>query len=414
MVDVAERIAALESAEVLRNPPRGGGVWEFPGEMPKVRWVFEAGLPDPATFPIDDLSALTDDVLRHDAADGLQYGGIASNSILYGYEGLRDLIAERTLRREGREVDRRSVMLTLGGVQAISLATRAFLNEGDTIAVEAPTWGATLSAARNAGAEAVAIPMDAEGMVVDELAREIERLAADGRSLKLVYTIATFNTPTGWSLSRARREQLLGLAEQHGFLVLEDNVYGELRYDGEEIPTLFSLDRSGLVVKIDSFSKILAPALRMGWVTGDPEAIRALGVVRGDLGVSQWIARVVARYMSEGKLEPHIAAVNALYRNKRDVAVAALREHCGPWVSFDVPEGGFFIWVELVPEVDGQQAMMKALAEGVVCRPGERFFGESEADVAKQWFRLNFTMIDIGEIERGIAALGSAIAASVR
>jgi 2-aminoadipate transaminase len=256
--------------------------------------------------------------------------------------------------------------------------------------------------------------MDAEGMIVDELERAIARLASDGKRLKLVYTIATFNTPTGWSLSRTRREQLLGLAEEHGFLVLEDNVYGELRYDGEEIPTLFSLDRSGLVVKIDSFSKILAPALRIGWVTGDPEAIRALGVVRGDLGVSQWIARVVARFMSEGKLEPHIASVNARYREKRDVAVAALREHCGPWVSFDVPEGGFFIWVGLAPEVDGQQAMMKALAEGVVCRPGERFFGDTDADVAKQWFRLNFTMIDRSEIERGIAALGAAIAASVR
>ena len=128
----------------------------------------------------------------------------------------------------------------------------------------------------------------------------------------------------------------------------------------------------------------------------------------------QWIARVVARFMSEGKLEPHIAAVNARYREKRDVAVAALREHCGPWVTFDVPEGGFFIWVGLAPEVDGQQAMMKALAEGVVCRPGERFFGDTDADVAKQWFRLNFTMIDITEIERGIAALGAAIAASVR
>ena len=414
MADVTERIRAIESAEVRRNPPREGSFFELPAEMPKLRWVFEAGLPDPRTFPIDDLAALTEDVLRHDAADGLQYGGAGSNSILYGYEGLRDLLAERTLQRDGREVDRRSVMLTLGGVQAISLATRAFLDTGDVIAVEAPTWGAALSAARNAGAEAVAVRMDADGMVVDDLAAEIERLGTDGRTLKLVYTITTFNTPTGWSLSLPRRRQLLELAERHGFLVLEDNVYGELRYDGEELPTLFSLDRSGLVVKVDSFSKILAPALRLGWVTGDPEAIRALGVVRGDLGVSQWIARAIAQFVRDGKLEPHIATVNELYREKRDVAVAALREHCGPWVSFDVPEGGFFIWVQLSPDVDGQHAMMKALAEGVVCRPGERFFGDTDADAARQWFRLNFTMIDVREIERGIAALGAAIAASVR
>ena len=118
-----------------------------------------------------------------------------------------------------------------------------------------------------------------------------------------------------------RRRQLLELADQHGFIVLEDNVYGELRYEGETIPTLFSLDESGLVVKIDSFSKILAPALRLGWVSGDPEVIRALGAVKGDLGVSQWLARVVARFMDEGKLDPHVAMVNELYREKRDIAV---------------------------------------------------------------------------------------------
>ena len=116
--------------------------------------------------------------------------------------------------------------------------------------------------------------------------------------------------------------------------------------------------------------------------------------------------------MQEGKLEPHIESVNTLYREKRDLAVDALRKHCDPWVRFDVPEGGFFLWVELAPEVDGQQAMMKALAEGVVCRPGERFFGETDADVHKQWFRLNFTMIPAAEIERGIVALGKAIADS--
>ena len=288
MVDVRERIDGLVSESVKRVPR--GGWFEFPSDL-KIRWAFEAGLPDPATFPLDDLERLTSDVLRDDAADALQYGSPGSNGIGWGYEVLRDRIAERTLRLEGRAIDRHSVMLTLGGVQAITLACRAFLDPGDVLAVEAPTWGAALSAARQAGAEALAIPMDEEGMQVDVLEQELERLQAEGKRLKMLYTIATFNTPTGWSLSLPRRRKLLELASRYGFIVLEDNVYGELRYEGETIPTLFSLDESGLVVKIDSFSKILAPALRLGWVSGDPEVMRALGAVKGDLGVSQWLAR---------------------------------------------------------------------------------------------------------------------------
>ena len=380
MADVRERIDQLVSESVKRLPR--GGSFEFPSDL-KIRWAFEAGLPDPATFPLDDLERLTSAVLRDDAANALQYGSPGSNGIGWGYEVLRDRIAERTLRLEGRAIDRHSVMLTLGGVQAITLACRAFLDPGDVLAVEAPTWGAALSAAQQAGAEALAIPMDVEGMQVDVLEQELERLAAVGKRIKMLYTIATFNTPTGWSMSLPRRRKLLELASRYGFIVLEDNVYGELRYDGETIPTLFSLDESGLVVKIDSFSKILAPALRLGWVSGDPEVMRAIGAVKGDLGVSQWLARVVTRFIDEGKLDPHVAMVNALYREKRDIAVRALRDQCGPWVTFEVPEGGFFIWIELSSDVDGEQVMQKAFAEGVVCRPGERFFGETEDDSAQ-------------------------------
>ncbi|HEY7105736.1 MAG TPA: PLP-dependent aminotransferase family protein [Acidimicrobiia bacterium] len=408
---MGERLEQLTAAGVRRVPRIGS--FEIPADI-EIRWAFEAGLPDPATFPVDDLARLTAEVLRDDAADGLQYGSPGSNGIAWGYEVLRDRIAERTQRIEGRAIDRRSVMLTLGGVQAITLGCRAFLDAGDLLAVEAPTWGAALSAAQAVGGEAVAIPMDRDGMVVDELERRLDELAAHGRRLKMLYTIATFNTPTGWSLSLPRRRRLLELAADHNFIVLEDNVYGELRYEGETIPTLFSLDDSGLVVKIDSFSKILAPALRMGWLTADPEVTRVLGATKGDLGVSQWLARVVTRYMDEGKLDPHVEMVNRLYREKRDVAVRALRDHCGPWVSFDVPEGGFFLWVELSPDVDGEQVMRRAFADGVMCRPGERFFGEDDASLHKQWFRLAFVMVPTDEIERGIAVLGKAIADSTR
>src|SRR5262245_52531088 len=222
MPEVADRLDGLVSASV-RRVPRGAGSFEMPANL-KIRWAFEAGLPDPATFPLDDLERLTTDVLHDDAADALQYGSPGSNGIGWGYEILRDRIAERTEHLEGRAIDRRSVMLTLGGVQAITLACRAFLDSGGVLAVEAPTWGAALGPAQPAGADAVAVPMDRDGMQVDVLAQEIERLEGEGRQLKMVYTIATFNTPTGWSLSLPRRRQLLELADRHGFVVLEDNV----------------------------------------------------------------------------------------------------------------------------------------------------------------------------------------------
>ena len=384
------------------------GYWSIPDIQ--VRWAFEAGLPDPQTFPIDDLVRISERILRTDAADGLQYGGGAHGSIMYGYEGLRDRLAERTIARDDRSVDRRGILLTSGGVQGISLVCDAFLDPGDVVVVEAPTWGAVLASLRRRGGEPVAIPLDADGMRLDVLEQRLRELAAAGRRVKLVYTIATFHTPTGVCLSLERRRRLIELASQHDFLILEDNVYGDLRYTGDPIPTIFALDDSDRVIRVDSLSKVLAPALRLGWVTGHPDAIGALSAVRGDLGVSQWIARIAAAFLEEGLLDPHIARVNELYRRKLEVAHKALQEHCSAHVSWNAPEGGYFLWCELAEGIDGREVMKRAIAQGVVCRPGERFFGEQ--DPGRQFFRLAFIMVPIAEIERGIAALGRAIVES--
>ncbi len=395
----------LSKASAAGNP----GYWDFP-EIP-VKWHFESGLPDPATFPIDDLARLCERVLREDAEEGLQYGSGRRGSIVYGYEGLRELLVERARRVDGRELDLRHLMLTSGGVQGITAGCHALLDPGDVVAVEAPTWGAAITAARVAGAEPVPIPMDEDGMRVDLLEQEIERLSAAGRRLKLVYTIATFHTPTGTCLSLDRRQRLLELARRHRFIVMEDNCYGELRYSGEALPSLLSLDTDGLVLKIDTFSKLLAPAFRMGWVTGHEDVIAALSAVRGDLGVSQWLARVLARYMEEGLLEPHIARVNSLYGRKLDTALAALEEHCAKYARWTRPDGGFFLWLELADEIDAKSVMRNAIADGVVCRPGERFFGD-END-GRQFLRMAFVMVPSEELERGIAALGKAMADSI-
>ena len=213
-------------------------------------------------------------------------------------------------------------------------------------------------------------------------------------------------------MSVERRRRLLERADEWDFMVLEDNVYGPLRFEGEPLPSLLSPDSSGRVLKADTFTKIVAPALRLGWVTGHPDAVEALSAVRDDLGVSQWTARIMAEFMKEDLLEPHIAMVSDLYRRKRDATVAALDEHCKPWVEFRVPQGGYFIWLQLSDSVDWQNVRREAYRRGVECRPGKQFF--TEGDEGHQYLRIAFTMAPIEEIERAIATLGEAIRASVR
>jgi 2-aminoadipate transaminase len=380
-----------------------------PGPDVSRPWSFEAGLPDPDSFPVADIGRITADVLRDEPEAALQYGVVPESLLTYGFEGLREVLAERIGARDGRPVQSDQVMLTSGAVHALTLALAALAGPGDVVAVEAPTWNRVLTWIERLGAEAVAIPMDEEGLRLDVLERHLDAVRASGRHLKVVYTIATFNTPTGRCLSAARRQRLLELADRWDVVIVEDNVYGELRFDGEALPTLLGLDRSGRVLQVDSFSKVVAPGIRIGWLCGPGERIERLAAARADLGVGQLLARVMDRYVRGGLLDPHIAELNRLYRRKRDVAAAALRACCGDRVRFDVPDGGLFLWVELDDDVDPKAVMRRTAAEGVLFRPGERFFGEGGG---RQHFRLAYSAVPDAELERGIAVLGSALAAT--
>lgn len=382
-----------------------------PYQLPpaEAEWLFEAGLPDPATFPVDDLIRLSAEVLQeqHDAA--LQYGAAHDAETSSGYTGLRDALAERTTRREGIAVTRHNVMLTSGAASALALLFETFVDVGDAVAIEVPTWNTNIATLARRGADMIALPIvDDDGFSIEQLEAELERLAGEGRSLKLVYTIATFNTPTGVSLSVERRRRLIELAAKWNFVIIEDNVYRELRYTGEHLPSMLALDDHGVVVRVDSFSKVLAPGVRLGWITGSPALMNVLTSMRGDLGVSQWIARVVERFVRDGLLERHIETVVSLYRDKLAAAEHALHEAADPWVRWRTPEGGFFLWVELDASIDAAEVMAYALEEGVLCRAGERFYGDG--DDGRQFFRLAYPAVPIAEIERGMAVLGRAIA----
>jgi 2-aminoadipate transaminase len=298
-------------------------------------------------------------------------------------------------------------MLTAGGGHAISLAVQAFVDPGDNVVVEAPTWEYPRRDIEVAGGRTVAIPLDDGGMRIDLLEEHLAMLGARGERLKLLYTIATFNVPTGVCLSLDRRRRLVDLAHAHGFMIIEDNVYGDLRYDGEPLPTLASLDHAGAVLTIESFSKTVMPGLRLGWVTGHREAITALARVRRDLGVGQLVARVMAEFLTEDRLDPHIAEVCARNRSKRDVSLSAFEEHCTGAMTWNRPAGGYFIWLELADHIDPAALRRRAFERGVVCRPGERFYGE-DRDEGLERMRFAFTAVPSTELERAIATLGIA------
>ena len=192
-------------------------------------------------------------------------------------------------------------------------------------------------------------------------------------------------------------------------VVLDDNVYGDLRYTGDDIPTLLALDDAGRVLQAHSFSKIVMPGLRLGWMAGNPEMIAGLAAVRQDLGMSQWTSRAMAVYLQRGRLDEHIEEVKPFYRRKRDLTAQGLREHCSPYVKFTPPDGGYFMWVELAEGVDWDKARQYAVENGVAFRPGERFVGPDMKETGKKYFRLAFSHVKESELERGLEALGEAI-----
>lgn len=395
------RAAAADGADLPYLAPT-------PGAPPIVT---ESGLPDPATFPVDDLAALYDEVL-HDQRDLLQYGTLVDGELLYGPVGLRATLAERTPVGHPAGLDPRGVLLTAGAGHAIAVAARAFVGPGDVVAVECPSWDFILRDLAIAGADVRSVPLDDDGLDVDALEAELGRLRAEGRRLKLLYTIPTFNVPTGAVLSRSRRERLVELAAEHGFLILEDDVYGALRYDGEAQPSLLALDQAGLVIRVDSFSKTISPGLRLGWASAQPELIAAMASVRRDLGVSHLTARVLGRYLDSGRYDAHVDDVRVTYRTKRDVAVAAIGRHAEGLIGCRPPAGGYFLWLELAAGIDHERLHALAAAEGVIARPGQRFFAEAGRGADR--LRLSFTEPSLDDMDRAAEVLGRAAKASVQ
>ena len=353
---------------------------------------FGGGVPSHDLIPVDRLRAASD-LAWHDAPVALDYGEVA------GYRPLRKLIAER-MTAQGTPVTPAEVIVCNGSQQGIDLAARLLLNPGDAVVVEAPTFIDAIRTFQTYEATFLEVPVDAEGMRIDAL-RQALRTAPNPP--KLIYTVPTFQNPTGTSLSLARRHELLAVAREHGLTVIEDDPYSELRYDGEPLPSLRSLDSD--VIYLGTFSKTIAPGLRVGWVAA-PERLFEL-VRMAKEGTDIHTARMMTRtvyHAADGFLDQHVATVKETYRARRQAMLECLAAEMPPDVTWSRPAGGFFVWVTLPPTLSVAELLSESAANGVIFLPGFVFYA-NPATGGKHALRLTFSALSEDRIREGIRRL---------
>ncbi|HUG35655.1 MAG TPA: PLP-dependent aminotransferase family protein, partial [Candidatus Limnocylindrales bacterium] len=312
----------------------------------EARFDFGGGYPDPESFPYEGMIEATARMMKVEGAQALTYGEHQ------GYRGLRELVCHKYELFEGLKVDPENIVVANGSGHALSLAFSAFVDVGDPIITEAPTFSGTLNTIRRHGARVLDAPVDKDGVVTSVVRERLEQLRKAGERCKLIYVIDNFQNPAGPSLSLPRRRELVELAQEYDTLILEDDAYGELRFEGEPLPSLYSLDTYGRVIRAGTLSKILGAGVRLGWLCAPREMIPVLQAFVFGGGVNPYVSRV-ATYFMRDNLEGHVNRLIAVYRTKRDAMLRGLWEVLsGTDVEISKPEGGFFIWIKLPAGTD--------------------------------------------------------------
>ena len=367
---------------------------------------FAGGLPAPELFPLERFGAACRRVLSEQGPAALQYGTTE------GYPPLREMIARHTS-RYGIGAKPENVLITSGSQQALDLIGKLLVNPGDNLLVEAPTYLGALLAFNVYGANYVSVPADNDGLQTDRL----EQALRGGP--KFMYLLPNFQNPSGVTLSVERRKAAVALAEKYGIPIIEDDPYGQLRYEGEHLPSLLVLDRASLrrdngyqlgnVIYLSTFSKTLAPGLRLGWIVAPPDVIARLVQLKqgADLHTSTFTQMVAYEAARGGFLDQHIRRLREVYRERRDVMLAALEEHFPPEVTWTRPAGGLFLWVRLLEAMDSHRLLEAALRQNVAFVPGDSFF--ANGDEGRRYCRLNFSNARPEMIREGIRRLAAAV-----
>jgi 2-aminoadipate transaminase len=367
---------------------------------------FAGGFPDPSTFPVAELREVTQEVLASGAALALQYGPTE------GDPNLRDALIP-WMAKDGITAARDNILITTGSQQALDLVGKVFLDPGDVVVLELPSYLGGIQAFRTYGVELIGVPQDADGMQTDRLADVLTRLRRDGRRPKFLYVVPDFQNPSGITWTRDRRERLLDLAREFGTLVVEDNPYREMRFIGTAPPPVYALDRDSRTLYLSTFSKTLAPGLRIAWIAG-PEAVISQCVTAKqamDLCGPSFTQAIAAELLRRGHLARRLPDTVALYRRKREVMLDALAREMPDGVTWTKPEGGLFLWVRLPASIDAAVLLKTAVAEeAVMYVPGSAFHADGSG---RNTMRLNFSYPSEDEIRSGVARLAALVRRNV-
>ena len=361
--------------------------------------AFAAGNPAPESFPAKELGLLSSSIFENEATKALQYG------ITEGYPPLRAFLEERLCRNFGVSKEGNTTLVVTGGQQGIELTAKVMCNEGDVVICENPSFIGALNAFRSIGANLVGVDMEDDGINIEKL----EKACRENPKAKLLYVIPTFHNPAGLTTSYEKRKAIYEIAKRYSLIILEDNPYGELRFSGEEIPTIKSMDTDGIVVYCGSFSKVLSAGMRVGFLAA-PDAIAQKIVVAKqveDVHTNQFFQMLCHAFVTEYDLDAHIAKIRALYKEKSTLMLNALEAYMPKEVSYTRPEGGLFLWCTLPESIDLSDFVKRALERFVAVVPGTAF--DPEDSGISHSFRLTYATPSPEQIETGIRILGDLV-----
>lgn len=363
------------------------------------------GLPDTSTFPPESFAARMTRIAQTSTGDALQYGPTE------GFDSTRRCIRE-VMAVEGMDPDTDDITVTTGGQQAIDLIAKTLIDPGDAVICEAPTYPGAVPVFSSYQAETHQIEMDEDGMRIDELEALLERLATEGRRPKFIYTVPNFQNPAGVTLSLERRERLVELARELELLIVEDNPYGLLRFEGEDLPPLYRLDGGDYVLYVGTFSKILSPGIRLGWCVTPPPVTEkvVLGKQASDLCTSTLTQFFTREWFSAERWQEYVGDVRDIYRRRRDVMIESLERFFPEQTSWTKPAGGLFVWATLPDYINTTDLLAKALGENVAFVPGEAAYVDGRGTNS---MRLNFSGSTEDEIQEGIRRIGAVITEQV-
>ncbi|MBS3886895.1 MAG: PLP-dependent aminotransferase family protein [Dethiobacter sp.] len=366
-------------------------------EQPDVM-SFAGGFPSAEFFPMGKIAEVMRELIDEEGKSALQYGPTEGNL------ELRKYLAEK-MTGEGMPSGVDNLLITNGSQQGMDLLAKVFVNPGDLVIVEEPGYVGGLGAIHNYQGDRLAIPLDAEGIRTDLLAVRLRKLQMEGRTPKFAYLVPNFQNPTGISMSLERRIKMLELAREYNFIIIEDNPYGEIRFEGEPVRSIKSMDTEGRVIYLGSFSKTFIPGIRVGWIVAEETLIQKIACAKQatDLCSNSLGQRMACRFAASGYIEQHVSSLISLYKAKRDLMLSCFEQYFPQGVTWTRPEGGFFVWVTLPEGMSAREVLLKAVERKVAYVDGAGFFVNSNG---KNTARFAFSEASEEKIARGMKILG--------